>query len=489
MVSVAAVLAATLAARVPHLRAAQKESSKEGEVEKKKGEQPEGEKAGPAEKEWPYLELTMDNQLRRFRNVTIKAMLRGNENMTSTFDDFFMKWFFPQFTQRKNLNNMAELRAEMNEYFERAGRNPAATTRLNNLTLEMMFALASGARVAVLRDGQKGTVIRLRSSEDGSSSYQTLTHQPIPTNLIKETRKASRDFHPAVKYNAMLLIANLNEQPQTTTKAAVPWQGAFKTLVLVATYPRAPQSLRVAALIGLARHAESTDKTTREIIASNMLKILKETSSPDRSPDGILWIQRQAVEILAKIGLPGPDGQVLRALGRIVADGDQPLALRAAAAQAMSKIKPETLAAKDANALTRGLSTFLLEACRYEINGGSSGDQQVSWPRLAVSLDGVNNALAVVEAFAGAEEKALSAGMKKSISSLSRNVGSADLSEQRRKKALQQETVSLARTMGEPESEDTDPTGEKDETGPTGAQPGTGTAKPQPIEPPADFPF
>jgi hypothetical protein len=233
----------------------------------------------------------------------------------------------------------------------------------------------------------------------------------------------------------------------------------------------------VAALIGIQRHLAVQDAGIKDYIASNMEKIVKQPRSLDRSPDGIVWIKRQAIEILAELGLPGPEGNFLKTLGAAVADNNQPLALRSAAAQAIGKIKLETLPAEKANPLIRELNSLLLDACRYEFNGGGSGDEQVSWPRLAVALDGVNNALAVLEAFAGDEEKALSAQLQKTITSLSSAVGRANTSQEKRQQALARNIAAMEKMMGVPGTID------------DAAAPPTDGEKPPPIEPPPDFEF
>jgi hypothetical protein len=482
LLTVCAVVAAALVTSQPSASAAQKSAKKKGAAATEKGAKEEAAAPAPEAAPWPYEELKLEPAYSRLRNVTIKSMLRGSEPITPTFDDFFVKWFFPQFTSEKNLDKLPELRVELQAYFDKARRNPQSTERLNQLTLDVMYAVAAGTRVVVVRgsDGKEFKVlaIRRRGGDGKRNSYHTLTHKKIPANIVRGKPLATpRDFHPAVKYNAMLLIAGLNEKPATRTEAAVPWLNALQPLVNVATYPRAPQSLRVAALIGIARHVAVKDTGIKEFIASKMEKIVKEESPSDRSPDGIVWIKRQAIEILADLGLPGPDEKFLITLGEVVADGNQPLALRSAAAQAVGKIKPDALPAKEANLMTRGLSSLLLDACRYEINGGGSGDEQVSGPRLAVALDGVNNALAVVEAFAGDEEKALSAQLKNAISSLSSAVGRATTSQEKRQQALARNIAAMEKMMGVPGTID------------AAAAPPTDGEKPPPIEPPPDFEF
>jgi hypothetical protein len=224
------------------------------------------------------------------------------------------------------------------------------------------------------------------------------------------------------------------------------------------------------------------DTGIKEYIASNMQKIVKERSSPDHSPDGDLWIRRQAIEILGQLGLPGPEGQILSILGAVVADSNQPLPLRSAAAQAVGKIKPEALPADEANPLTRQLGALALDACRYEIDGGGDGDQQVSWPRLAVSLGSVNDALAVVEAFADADGKAFSARVKDSISNISTALGEVNMSNEQRKRALAEKTAAVESIVNdETEGGETIEEGAGEEATPDHDD------KPRPAEPPADF--
>ncbi len=451
-----ALIAAVLAVSQPPAAHAQRTktsraAAKEKDKDKGKDKTEEGEeKKEPAKPPWPYLELKVDTPLSRLRTVTIKGMLRGSEPLSPTFDDFFVKWFFPQLTREDNLDKLPEWRAELQSYFERAKRNPESTERLNQLTLDMMYALAIGARVAVLKDGRQGIVIRRTDRSGRTVGYQTLSHIPIPATLVKETKRPPRDFHPTVKYNAMLLIAGLNEKPPGRDTPAVPWLTALNPLVRVATANQAPSSLRVAALIGIARHIAVEDDGIKDIIASNMQKIVQQRPAPGGSADADWWIQRQAIDILGELGLPGPNGQFLATLAAMVADRDQPLVLRAAAAQAIGKIQPDALPANQANPLTRQLGTLLVDACQYEIEGGENGDQQVSWPRLATSLEGIQLALSAVEGFAGNEEQIIAKQVKNSISTLASELAESAAADTQQKQTLTRTMSTVKKVMAAP---------------------------------------
>ena len=136
------------------------------------------------------------------------------------------------------------------------------------------------------------------------------------------------EFHPLSRYNAMLAIGELNV-PET-----VP--------ILVGTVkdPKQLDAVKVAAMVGLTRHANAsvvgiTDADTVKLVTDAMVAIANAPVVEGDKADGQIWMQGQAAEILGLLGSPGRDGAVATALQKMVADAALPLSQRCKAAHAI----------------------------------------------------------------------------------------------------------------------------------------------------------
>jgi hypothetical protein len=186
-------------------------------------------------------------------------------------------------------------------------------------------------------------------------------------------------FHPAVRYNAMLLIGSLNEQEAvfrgTTQTPPVPYKRALEDVLLRALDdPKTIEPVRIAALIGLNRHAQicgaaksPEGAAERETLISKVLPIATaQEKPPERSPEGHEWMRRLAVEALGQLRTPGKDGQIVAALSQILTDKANPLGLRCAAAESLGRLNYEGTQV-DAAKLAEGMGVLASDCCRYEI--------------------------------------------------------------------------------------------------------------------------
>jgi hypothetical protein len=209
--------------------------------------------------------------------------------------------------------------------------------------------------------------------------------------LTKMEELAVDEKAPAlVRYNAMLVIGDLNDAETniSSTNPITPAAAAAPVLLKALADPNAIDAIKVAALVGLLRHAELgiADKKVEKQIQDELLKLLAEEAAPEgRSSDGHLWLRRRAMEILARLIKPGatPDNQRFTVEAKkILSDEDKPLIVRCDAAVALGKIgaaDPELVPAL-ANLLVditqqestrRGMKTYLHSA-DISLNGRDS---------------------------------------------------------------------------------------------------------------------
>jgi len=145
-------------------------------------------------------------------------------------------------------------------------------------------------------------------------------------------RNKGKNYHPAVRYNAILIIGMLDTVYPTAGQAQVPLKEATAELTLIvnaaAEGKRVPPYLVAGALVGLQRHVkliDRLDRTTAESIPAAVLKLSgKEVSLPETDAKVVEWIRSQAAGILAQLGNPGANGEVVAALTTMIAGDTKP---------------------------------------------------------------------------------------------------------------------------------------------------------------------
>lgn len=226
------------------------------------------------------------------------------------FDEFFRRHVFVKMASASGVGKLAELRRDFfKTHFHSANPPQAAHDHLVQLTFDTM------QRVAV--DGR---------------------------------------FHPAVRYNAMLIIGELNEQESTgigpNRRPPVPLTPALNFMLAQLNDPKQIDEVRIAALVGILRHTQ-TNRTLRQLnvgqtneaqqqanaqrIISAMLQIAEQKEPPEgRSLEGHTWMRRRAIDVLTALG--ASTGPVASLLEQIVSDSEEPISLRCAAAEAIGKM-------------------------------------------------------------------------------------------------------------------------------------------------------
>ncbi len=176
------------------------------------------------------------------------------------------------------------------------------------------------------------------------------------------------DYHPACRYNAALMIGMLNDQEgdrNSSRPFPTPYKPARDFLVRVVRDQKVPDSVRIAGLLGLRRHAELLAAGGSSDAA--MLKLLVDVTRADVGPtanaDAAYWQKRLAIQAL---GAMGPGGAA-KILSPIVGDENMPLSVRCAAARALGQLDYRNVSNVDPTAVLKGLGSIAVSACRDEI--------------------------------------------------------------------------------------------------------------------------
>jgi hypothetical protein len=159
-------------------------------------------------------------------------------------------------------------------------------------------------------------------------------------NLVRQFPAGDRNFHPATRVNAMLMIGELGAKPpESFGEVPPPLPAALPILLNHLRDPEQIDAVKVAALVGINRHAELGGIQTpqaRQAVVTTLVALLNSPQPPDRSSDGHAWLRSQAAEILGKLGIAAagvPEG-----LTAMVADTGLPVSIRCVGAEALGKL-------------------------------------------------------------------------------------------------------------------------------------------------------
>jgi hypothetical protein len=139
-------------------------------------------------------------------------------------------------------------------------------------------------------------------------------------------------YHPAVRYNAVLVLGMLDQQyaidSGANRRAPKPMPKANKFLVAAAKAGlegKIPPALLVGALVGLDRHAQYHKSLAPEATAA-MATVALEIINRDEpiqevDEDVYTWMQLRAASVLANLGAVGQGSRNLNALLKLIAGG------------------------------------------------------------------------------------------------------------------------------------------------------------------------
>jgi hypothetical protein len=253
------------------------------------------------------------------------------------FDSYYTWFTFPLMTQTTP-EALRELPDRRNRFFRvelEISTNPQAHAHLVDLTLEQM------------------------------------------RNIVQDT------FHPAVRYNAMLIISSLNDQEVVRVGAdkRVPEPMARALPVILAEFQRAENSdaIKVAALIGLSRHLEwdphrsagsnPIPAALRTQIINELLTLVQAKDPPaGRNAEGHLWFRRRAAEALGFACYNKLEPPVADAFDHILRDANEPLALRCTVATSLGRLNYQAPAKLNTMDTVKELGYLALVACDAELN-------------------------------------------------------------------------------------------------------------------------
>ncbi|MEX2142069.1 MAG: hypothetical protein WD894_22575 [Pirellulales bacterium] len=308
--------------------------------------QPAGQAQPQARPQPQYKELPADAKLSQWSDIVAKRSderLKAVENMLTgassldvkPFESFFNSVVFPQFTRAENIFAkravrgaphlkstvcmLPDMRKVFKSQFLQAATNRQAHDKLNDLTLNAMSVIAADS------------------------------------------------YHPIARYNAMLLIAELNEDEDRET----PYKQALVPMVNAARSTATVDGVRAAAMVGIVRHAKAGIQPNWQASLTPIFKQLATDTKrpPERSQEGHDWIRRRALEALAAMQGQNPpaDGSFLQLLDTVLADADSTMELRADAVEVFLTSKFVAPAQFDSAKFAAGIGQVAVDAYHNEL--------------------------------------------------------------------------------------------------------------------------
>jgi hypothetical protein len=227
------------------------------------------------------------------------------------------------------------------------------------------------------------------------------------------------DHDAAIKYNALLLLGDLNEIDASGKPK--PWATPFPTLLLAATSPKAKDYMKVAAMVGIERYAAfgaiPQAKTSAVIDAMVALVNLQDPPA-NRDPAVHQYLRRSAGQILAYIGSPGPNNSVVKAFEKVVADPKTRPTMRCEMALFLGQIKYPQPVKVDLQQLANSLGHETVEVCRQEIDTAKAANRAPSRRILLYAALTAKEALGGSDSKGGLNAAAAGAPAQKFIGSL-----------------------------------------------------------------------
>ena len=341
-----------------------------------------------------YVVPVVSEELKRQASA-IGAIIRGGSfapGQQAQLDVFFQKYFFPNWAQPANYPSLPDQRKALRTYFAQA-RTPVMHDHLLELSLKYLGVMVEG------------------------------------------------NFHPAVRYNALLAIGDLNSTEQAGSSQPVPYPDTLAILVKVLK-DGPSDALRVGALRGLVRHCSlgiANSQARDTAVIPVLLDLVKARAPKGRSPEGHAWMKTVAIEALAALHVPGvaanpavgPNG-VFDALVRTLADPASPLMVRCAAAKALGNVNPSG-PSLSAGQLVVLLRLLVVDVCAAEVKRRQEAPETSVYYRevrqrlndILVGLNGADDSHKGVGGLATAAPAkpafdALSAELRKLITALDR---------------------------------------------------------------------
>ncbi|MEX2118791.1 MAG: hypothetical protein WD847_04200 [Pirellulales bacterium] len=194
-------------------------------------------------------------------------------------------------------------------------------------------------------------------------------HNRLNALLLSEMPKIALNdaYHPAVRANCVLILADLNQQePRAGGVGAVPLPEALPVLLDAVQDTDQHDVVRVTALRGIVRHAESNmAQNVRKGVADAMVQLVTAKQPAEgQSKDGHLWLCMMAADVLGTLAAQGPEAnlpEVCQALAGLVAQANGEIWVRCQAAESLGALEPKSFPANAVGKMAADLASLVVD--------------------------------------------------------------------------------------------------------------------------------
>ncbi len=261
-----------------------------------------------------WFTLPIDDKARNDRNVAMQCLKKTDfdDGEKERFINYFQNYYFPAMTRTEpeKLGDLGKLREDLFKKTLWSASNAPAQKELTNLAFKAM-----------------GQVVGAQSPA----------------------------AHPAVRYNAILVIGLLDQKYSNGRQPPDPLDAAVKPLTAVVdmatTDNRFPPPVVLGAIIGLERHAQYRQSMSPEEVSAMSAALLKLVTHEDpiheMDRDAYSWMRLRAASVLARLGSVGDKNAVHDAIIKL-ASGRKSIDDRCAAAALLEKLEYKDVKLDDA---------------------------------------------------------------------------------------------------------------------------------------------
>ncbi len=177
------------------------------------------------------------------------------------------------------------------------------------------------------------------------------------------------DFAPTVRFNAILMLGELNQEESNGTRPPKPLAKALPILIDRARDPQQIDAVRIGALIGIRRHCRLMEKNApvpNEVLRLLVDLVRAKESERVRSEEGHAWMRLLAIQTFADLqGRPKP-AAVTQEILSVLAETESPEFLRYGAAEALGSLDYRNPAGLDMKVMLQALGLLTIEVCDQE---------------------------------------------------------------------------------------------------------------------------
>ena len=251
----------------------------------------------------------------------------------------------------------------------------------------------------------------------GTAKVQAVhDHLAKQLTLPQMTSIVRGNFHPAVRYNAMLIISSLNNVEVPTTGRRVPPIPLLDALVVILDElkdEKQTDAVKLAAWIGVLRHVQLNRINNQ--IPPNAMQMIRDISKAillqkeppiARSYSGHVWMQRRAVDVLVAAGT-GADAEIVGQIEGLTLQTDVPMSLRLTAARALGALEYRDGAKTTPATAAIRLGALAAVVCRAEMERVENEKKALEEESRGASSSGMDEMMMDDEGMEGGDSESM----------------------------------------------------------------------------------